>query len=261
MGRTIVLHEALCLLFLVLLATANAHQCVNKLTNIKIHQAHEALSESATITVDPAFGLRNGDWVSATWYNVPNPTDEDWIGLYSQTPFNITSAPVKFLYCNQSETHMTNGSGQLRFRLVNMRSDYTFVIFRGLKKPAALAYSNVVKFANPNEVRSVSFCPGFVRSRRCRHAAAAAASLADERAEHAAVYVDDARCRGACGALGHTERPVHGQGGRNERNLLGTRSHLRLCAPSFFSLRVSLFDALFLFMTGFLPAMTRVRRT
>ncbi len=38
---------------------------------------------------------------------------------------------------------MAEGKGSLKFRLLNMRSDYIFVIFRnGLEKPIAAALSN-----------------------------------------------------------------------------------------------------------------------
>eukprot|EP00698_Gefionella_okellyi_P020824 TRINITY_DN6617_c0_g1_i1.p1 TRINITY_DN6617_c0_g1~~TRINITY_DN6617_c0_g1_i1.p1 ORF type:complete len:564 (+),score=100.33 TRINITY_DN6617_c0_g1_i1:99-1694(+) len=109
------------------------------------------MDSTASLTASPDTLSNTMEWVTVSWQNVDDANDDDWIGAYSQTPFNLTSTPSKFRMCSEDPSFKT-GSGSLRFRLVNMRSSYTFVLFRsGLKDPKAAATSNEVRFLNNNQ--------------------------------------------------------------------------------------------------------------
>lgn len=57
----------------------------------------------------------------------------------------MRSLQIKYQYASHDPTYLKTGSGSLRFRLVNMRSDYVFVFFRnGREHPVLAARSNVV---------------------------------------------------------------------------------------------------------------------
>ena len=52
---------------------------------------------------------------------------------------------------NHDPSYMTSGKGQLSFRLINMRADYTFVMYRGgTAKPVLAAQSGNVSFVSVN---------------------------------------------------------------------------------------------------------------
>ncbi|EFJ34563.1 hypothetical protein SELMODRAFT_406013 [Selaginella moellendorffii] len=91
-------------------------------------------------------------------------SDQDWIGVFSPPVFNssvcvvktripawgpyICSAPIKFQYANQSQDYVSSGSGQLTFRLINQRANFSFDLFSGFAEPVLIAVSNVVTFDN-----------------------------------------------------------------------------------------------------------------
>ncbi|XP_024519072.1 nucleotide pyrophosphatase/phosphodiesterase, partial [Selaginella moellendorffii] len=58
----------------------------------------------------------------------------------------ICSAPIKFQYANQSQDYVSSGSGQLTFRLINQRANFSFGLFSGFAEPVLIAVSNVVTF-------------------------------------------------------------------------------------------------------------------
>eukprot|EP00698_Gefionella_okellyi_P016921 TRINITY_DN4890_c0_g1_i1.p1 TRINITY_DN4890_c0_g1~~TRINITY_DN4890_c0_g1_i1.p1 ORF type:complete len:597 (+),score=70.63 TRINITY_DN4890_c0_g1_i1:184-1791(+) len=90
-------------------------------------------------------------WVTVSWGGVRDPSSDDWIGAYSQTPFEISSAPAKYQFCNFSAAYLQTGHGALQMQLINMRAPYTFVFFRnGTIFPLAVALSNSVGFTNYN---------------------------------------------------------------------------------------------------------------
>eukprot|EP00698_Gefionella_okellyi_P012731 TRINITY_DN3448_c0_g1_i1.p1 TRINITY_DN3448_c0_g1~~TRINITY_DN3448_c0_g1_i1.p1 ORF type:complete len:576 (+),score=64.75 TRINITY_DN3448_c0_g1_i1:121-1728(+) len=117
-----------------------------------MENAREAYDPMVTISVTPDKLSTTLSWVTVQWSGISGPKDNDWIGVYSQTPYDLKSSPSKGKYCNESKDFMHTGSGSLEFRLVNMRAAYTFVLFRnGLSSPVAVATSNQVSFANYNE--------------------------------------------------------------------------------------------------------------
>ncbi|CAK9148705.1 unnamed protein product [Ilex paraguariensis] len=107
----------------------------------------------------------------AQWINVelsfPNPSEDDWVGVFSPAKFNsstcppegnprqqapyICSAPIKYKYANDSSSDYTKtGNASLQFQLINQRADFSFALFSGgFSNPKLVAISNAITFANP----------------------------------------------------------------------------------------------------------------
>ncbi|XP_064405797.1 uncharacterized protein LOC135350876 [Halichondria panicea] len=143
--------------FLITLTSVCCHYEVNPLRSFK--------HERATVNLEPSIGLtlshhalnRSGDWLTVYWSGVDKPSSLDWVGLWvlpdNATDINSkTQAPVKYQYCNVSNTHMDWGFGKFKFYLVNMRGVNRFGFFRGgFDKPTMAAVSKPISFKNPNE--------------------------------------------------------------------------------------------------------------
>lgn len=131
--------------------------------------AKSALDDRAYIKAYPTvLGLKgqNTEWVTVK-YSFPNPSVDDWIGVFSPANFSasicqaenprvnaplLCSAPIKYQYANYSTPdYKDTGKGFLKLRLINQRSDFSFALFSGgLLNPKLVALSNKVAFKNPN---------------------------------------------------------------------------------------------------------------
>ncbi|XP_023537346.1 probable inactive purple acid phosphatase 1 isoform X1 [Cucurbita pepo subsp. pepo] len=163
--------EFLCLGILWILATlqqVKSHGS-HPFSKIAIHKSTFALNENADVKASPSvLGLKgeNAEWVTLK-YSSPNPSSDDWIGVFSPANFSssscpmdnprvypplLCSAPIKFLYANYTNPkYKTTGRGLLKLQLINQRSDFSFALFSGgLAKPKVVAISNRVTFANPD---------------------------------------------------------------------------------------------------------------
>ena len=148
-------------LFAALLLLFGVHLCSchppSPLASLRHDRAKRQIDDTLLLKVTPT--KLNGvkaDWVNVSWSGVQNPGPGEWIGVYSP-PVNGSTidhslhAPIKFQYANFTPSHLANGSGTLRFRLVNMRADIIVGLFTGgFDKPTLVAVSEVVSFANPN---------------------------------------------------------------------------------------------------------------
>ncbi|XP_073283037.1 probable inactive purple acid phosphatase 1 [Primulina huaijiensis] len=142
---------------------------VQPLSRISIENAVIALEESAYIRCSPSVLGANGqnDELVTLKYSSPNPSIDDWIGVFSPANFSssiciaenprvgppyLCTAPVKYQFANfSSPNYKDTGRGSLKLQLINQRSDYSFALFSGgLSKPKLVAVSNVAAFANPN---------------------------------------------------------------------------------------------------------------
>jgi hypothetical protein len=104
---------------------------------------HPALSQTEldnTISLDaaPKALPNSGSWVTVTWEGVRDPSGTDFIAAYA-VPFEkdvelepSRLAPVKYQYAAYADPkHLESGSGQIKFRLVELSGDYRFGFFRG----------------------------------------------------------------------------------------------------------------------------------
>lgn len=124
----------------------------NPLRLIRHERATILMGEDIEVVVTPTY-LQDTKWVNVTWTNVPQPSKDDWIGLWvlwnSSSIYPDKHAPIKFQFCSKSETHLTTGSGKFQFYMVNMRSPFQFGLLRGgFEKPVLVANSTTVRFAN-----------------------------------------------------------------------------------------------------------------
>lgn len=139
------------------------------LSKIAIHSAVFALRDDASIKAYPTVLGSKGedfDWVTIELQH-PNPSNDDWIGVFSPAKFNgstcyfendtkqqppyICTSPIKYTFANYSNWgYAKTGKSTLKLRLINQRADFSFALFSGgLSNPKLVAYSNFVSFANP----------------------------------------------------------------------------------------------------------------
>jgi len=106
--------------------------------------------EDVMVSVTPTMLNNTGEWVTVSFSGVENPNINDYIAAYSPSNVDITTtSPIKYQYANVSKTYLESGSGSIRFRLVNMYSDYSFALFRnGTAYPIFAKMSNNVGFTN-----------------------------------------------------------------------------------------------------------------
>ncbi|XP_012571378.1 nucleotide pyrophosphatase/phosphodiesterase [Cicer arietinum] len=141
------------------------------LSKIAIHKTILALHSSASITASPLLLGNKGEdneWVTVE-VESPEPTNDDWVGVFSPANFNsstcppipngvgkletpyICSAPIKYKYANHSNpNYKKTGKASLKFQLINQRADFSFALFSGgLSNPKLVTISNFIAFANP----------------------------------------------------------------------------------------------------------------
>ncbi|KAL8539964.1 hypothetical protein ACS0TY_001532 [Phlomoides rotata] len=139
------------------------------LASIAIHKATSALRDSASIKAHPPLLGLNGEdteWVVVEYGNA-EPSNDDWIGVFSPAKFNgttcymennpkeqvphICTAPIKYQFANFSNSdYAKTGKASLRLQLINQRADFSFALFGGgLSNPQLFAVSNSISFMNP----------------------------------------------------------------------------------------------------------------
>ncbi|XP_024524876.1 nucleotide pyrophosphatase/phosphodiesterase isoform X1 [Selaginella moellendorffii] len=138
-------------------------------------------------TLDTAGPLANVQTVVATVSGVLQPSASDWIGVFSSATHNYSDCPAKavlysqtgdiaslpllcdyplkfkflssdpgYLICSNKtcagkQCAVKTCSGSVSFRLINIRTDVTFVLFSGgLAVPCILKVSQTLPFAAPN---------------------------------------------------------------------------------------------------------------
>lgn len=111
------------------------------------------LDGSMYFDVTPTQLSGSGEWVTVYWSGVSSPSSKDMIVAYSPPAsngygINSSTAPIKYQYASASSTHTSYGSGQLKFRLINMREK---VVFGFYQSSSLKAVSSVVEFSNYNE--------------------------------------------------------------------------------------------------------------
>lgn len=138
------------------------------LSRISIRRTTLAVHDGAYIKASPILlGLKGQsvEWVNLE-YNHPNPSNDDWIGVFSPAKFSssicekenereeaplLCTSPIKFQNANYTNPkYLRLGKGSLRLQLVNQREDFSFALFSGgLSNPKLVAISNTVSFINP----------------------------------------------------------------------------------------------------------------
>ena len=100
--------------------------------NIKL-----SISSSVTYTISSVYPLyiSNNDIVTIT-YESTTPSVGDWVGAYSPANVDITTtSPVKYGFCDEVDSYLSQGDGYLIFNFTNLRSDIIFYYFTGITYP------------------------------------------------------------------------------------------------------------------------------
>ncbi|KAJ1434319.1 Metallo-dependent phosphatase-like protein, partial [Ochromonadaceae sp. CCMP2298] len=82
------------------------------------------------------------------------PSGSDWIGAYSPPGQDVTqTTPVKYGWCDETDSYTTQGAGVLTFNLTNLREDVEFIYFTNSTSHAVvvLVSEQRVSFKNPNQ--------------------------------------------------------------------------------------------------------------
>lgn len=144
------------------------HAGEQPLSRIAIHRTVLAVDGSATVKASPlVLGLKgqSSEWVTLE-YSHPNPSSDDWIGVFSPANFSasicepqnerefqpvLCTAPIKYQFASyQNGNYNKTGKGTLKLQLINQRADFSFALFSGgLSEPKLIAVSNKISFANP----------------------------------------------------------------------------------------------------------------
>lgn len=81
------------------------------------------------------------DGVVTVTFNSANPSSSDWIGAYSPANVSIsTTVPIKYGYCDEVSSYLSNGNGYLTFNLTNVRSNIKFYYFTGIILVVKIVY-------------------------------------------------------------------------------------------------------------------------
>ncbi|CAN8266639.1 unnamed protein product [Cochlearia groenlandica] len=83
---------------------------------------------TVTISISPQTLNRSGDTVVIKWSGIDSPSDLDWVGIYSP-PESRHDHFIGYKFLSDSP-NWVSGSGSISLPLTNLRSDYTFRIFR-----------------------------------------------------------------------------------------------------------------------------------
>ncbi|XP_021757125.1 probable inactive purple acid phosphatase 2 [Chenopodium quinoa] len=81
-----------------------------------------------TITVTPDSLSKSGDTIKLEWSDISDPSELDWVGLYSP-PDSHHHHFIGYFFLNSSST-WKSGFGSISFPLINLRHPYQFRIFR-----------------------------------------------------------------------------------------------------------------------------------
>ncbi|KAK9750696.1 hypothetical protein RND81_02G214500 [Saponaria officinalis] len=97
------------------------------LTLVTVSNSAQPATSTPTISVTPTTLNKSGDKIQVTWANITNPSNRDWLGIYSP-PNSSNPQFIGYFFLNSSSTWETGG-GSLTFLLINLRGPYQFRVF------------------------------------------------------------------------------------------------------------------------------------
>lgn len=94
------------------------------------------LTDAIILEAAPKALVTNNGWVTLSWHGVSNPTETDFVAAYAGSPASTLKveeiAPIKYQYASVDPGYLQNGSGQMKFRLLEyVGGEYIFGFFRG----------------------------------------------------------------------------------------------------------------------------------
>lgn len=112
--------------------TASGEEMANEFQLVVPEAMVKRLDSAYKITSVSPLLINNDDVVTVKFQTTGTPSSDDWIAAYSPADVDISSTiPVKFGYCDDSSSYMTDGTGYLTFNLTNLRADVSFYYFIG----------------------------------------------------------------------------------------------------------------------------------
>jgi len=82
------------------LAAARPGELPPLISLINVRATTIAIDDSISLTVNASV-VENGDFVTVSWSGVPDPSDGDWVGVYSPSTTDMTNHyPIKFQVCS-----------------------------------------------------------------------------------------------------------------------------------------------------------------
>ncbi|KAG1368616.1 Purple acid phosphatase [Cocos nucifera] len=87
-----------------------------------------SLSSHPSVSATPKLLTKSNNTVHIQWSGVPSPSPLDWVGIYSPPDFPDDHF-IGYLFLNSSPSWLS-GAGALHLPLANLRSNYSFRIFR-----------------------------------------------------------------------------------------------------------------------------------
>ncbi|XP_008465701.1 probable inactive purple acid phosphatase 2 [Cucumis melo] len=87
-----------------------------------------SFQSKVSISLSPSILSKSGDSVHIQWSGIESPSNLDWLGIYSP-PNSSHKHFVGYLFLSSSPT-WESGYGSVSIPLVNLRSNYSFRIFR-----------------------------------------------------------------------------------------------------------------------------------
>jgi hypothetical protein len=110
----VVLCMALCLGCVTTSSTpkANPRNEPHPLDYVVVERVMHLKDSGVTLTVNSTQLTRSGQWFEVTWDGVPEPSFNDWIGLYVPASADVTSiSPAKYKMASSVASHLSEGRG------------------------------------------------------------------------------------------------------------------------------------------------------
>ena len=114
------------------LRTESGEQTANEFQMIHPERISTELNPAYSITSVSPLIISNDEIVTISFTSTGKTATNDWIAAYSPANVDITTTvPVKYGFCDESPTYLTEGTGFLQFNLTNLRADVAFYYFTG----------------------------------------------------------------------------------------------------------------------------------
>jgi hypothetical protein len=127
-----------------------------------------SLENNVNVEIDPSISLvasptvlkKSGESIVVNLKGVNKPSVNDVIALYSPANSDpVTTSPIKYISGDVfGKNYIQTGSASVKFRVVNLHTDFRFAFLRGVKqmyndwslfnRTAIVAYSNTANFEN-----------------------------------------------------------------------------------------------------------------
>ena len=89
---------------------------------------NSSTQSKVSLSITPTVLAKSGDPIRIQWSGIAEPSKLDWLGIYSP-PDSDHENFIGYVFLNSSATWQS-GSGSISLPLINLRSNYSFRVFR-----------------------------------------------------------------------------------------------------------------------------------